>query len=114
MGDLHQAPCQRAVRIQMKRQSNDIRAKPGMMLACKKDISVYCSNVSPGHGQMHLCLREHKAQNHLKNQLCIKMVQEVVDWEKEDVSLNAEVTLRCKSERKTFCRDYESGDSRLL
>merc|ERR1712216_334556 len=94
-----------------KRQSNDVRAKPGMMAACTADIKASCPKINPGTGNMHLCLRQNKKQ--LKNPACIKMVQEVQDWEAEDISINPAITLHCGAERKGFCGEFESGDGRL-
>lgn len=103
--ELKNVTCQSAVRQQLKRQSDDMRAMPGMDNFCREDIKELCDGIAPGNGRVNLCLRMHKG--HIKNSNCARAVVEVEDAEKEDIIINPQMAKSCRSEVKSFCQEVE-------
>merc|ERR1712178_198143 len=101
--------CQSAVLDQLRLQSNDLRAKPGMWEACQPDVETWCSGISPGLGRVHNCLRVHRLR--LASPNCSKMVHEVATAEAEDITISPK-NGRCRQEREAFCLTVEHGEGR--
>mmetsp|Transcript_135047 Transcript_135047/g.341669 ORF Transcript_135047/g.341669 Transcript_135047/m.341669 type:complete len:934 (+) Transcript_135047:86-2887(+) len=104
--------CKHAVKGVLQRQSADLRAKPGMEAACASDIKTLCPDVTPGGAQLHACLREKSAR--ITNEVCKSMVQETENVDKKSASINFAIRKNCYNEKKAFCGDIPTGQSRIL
>merc|ERR1712113_867567 len=92
--------------------SADVRAKPGMQAACKADEKSLCSDVTPGAGHMHACLRKNVAK--ITNPVCKAMVLETESLDNKSASINFAIRKDCHNERQAFCSDVPPGQARVL
>jgi hypothetical protein len=99
------------VKVQ-KRQSADIRAKPGMHHACREDMTRLCPGVSFGGGHVQACLWG--KQSLIRDEKCKQFVKEVRTAESQDARLNPGVARDCQNERKAYCNHVVSGKARVL
>jgi len=102
--------CKSALLAVLQQQSNDLRAKPGMVQACRQDIKALCPEVSPGSGRLHQCLRENAKK--IGSKACVKMVAEVAEAEKEDALISPRIRKECANEMQVYCSSVEHGDAR--
>jgi len=110
-GEVTSPTCKAQVLSTLRRQSNDVRAKPGMSTACASDIKLLCAGIVPGGGRLHMCLREHLSE---LQPMCKERVGEVYKAESEDVTLNPGIRENCRNERNAYCRHVRHGKSRVL
>lgn len=92
---------------QIQRQAADIRNSMKMSEACSDDMMRFCSDVLPGGGRMHACLRGHLEELETDCRE-IEFRQEVV--EEADVRLNPEIVTACTKEFRTLCQGTAFGD----
>jgi len=100
--------CRQAIVKQLRRESNDLRAKPGMWKACRDDVHTLCPTVTYGSGRLHSCMREHSAK--IKNEKCLEMVIAVKKAEGEDVTISPQLRKNCVHELSTFCKGVPHGN----
>eukprot|EP00750_Incisomonas_marina_P010210 INCI16250.5.p1 GENE.INCI16250.5~~INCI16250.5.p1 ORF type:complete len:1320 (-),score=222.73 INCI16250.5:1709-5668(-) len=50
--------CRAKVESYVQEEAADIRLNPAISAACEMDMRTHCTQVDPGHGQMHECLRQ--------------------------------------------------------
>jgi len=107
-----QVACKRQVRIVLRQQSADLRARPGMEMACKADLERLCDGVEAGASRWHQCLRNQAKQ--ISNPLCKAMVAQFDKVAGTRASIDFSVRTKCANEMKTFCKDVPPGDSRMM
>merc|ERR1719215_1648038 len=99
--------CLASARDLLKRESADIRAKPGMWQVCGNDIDALCGDVVPGAGRMYECLEKHDSL--IKNALCKTMVRAQAAINNGNASLSFKATRGCEKEHKMFCANVKPG-----
>lgn len=50
--------CRAKVESYVQEEAADVRLNPAISAACETDMRTHCTQVDPGHGKMHECLRE--------------------------------------------------------
>jgi len=109
--ELKTPECKQEVRKAFRMQSDDMRAKHGMMFACKRDFETLCAGVHPGRGRGHKCLREREAD--IKSEQCRAMVRDTAKTESDDVTLNPIIRRKCQNEIRAFCAETSKGKGRV-
>eukprot|EP00958_Prasinococcus_capsulatus_P008020 scaffold751_cov395-Prasinococcus_capsulatus_cf.AAC.27 len=94
-----------------KGEADDYRRDAILASTCKPDVQKYCSNVKPGLGRVHRCLRDHStdiSEECKKEELALNIVQS------SDVRLNPMLSRACQDEVKAYCKDIAPGAQRTF
>lgn len=97
-------PCREQVRAQLFQQRENIDLNPKLKMACNKDIKTFCTDVTPGSGQVLECLmaNQNKLSSNCKHALFAIKKSELTDVKTDFTLQNA-----CKGMIKQFCPNIE-------
>eukprot|EP00899_Mesostigma_viride_P006852 jgi/Mesvir1/16168/Mv08435-RA.1 len=101
--------CKKEVFEVEKMQVDDFRNNAILREACKEDYETFCSDVAPGEGLGHKCLREHRAD---LSEKCRLEEDKLAVVQYSDVRLQPQLHKLCSTELNTFCKDVVPGQGR--
>lgn len=102
--------CRAEVSKLMKRASSDIRFDTGLADACAKDRAELCPNVQAGSARVIRCLEDQRTK------LSGECAAALFDFEvhmAESIDFNYPMKSACTGEINRFCKDVQSGHSRV-
>ena len=91
--------------------TNDERADAVLAKACAKDVAAFCSDVEPGMGRIHDCLRS-KSDKISKECADEELKLQII--EAQDVRLRPGFTRDCSEEMAVYCKAVEPGKGRMF
>jgi Golgi apparatus protein 1 len=95
------APCKSQVIIEKRAAARTISAAPAVASACKEDLKRFCSDVKPGQGRTHRCLR--KNMDKLGKKCKDAEFKEMAD-EAEDIMAQPWLKQECKGDLENLCK----------
>ncbi len=78
---------------------------------CKKEIETYCKDVTPGEGRVIACLYAH--EDKLSGRCDYALYDAAAQLERA-VNALVYVANECAEDLRSFCKDIEVGEGRLL
>ncbi|MEW5311455.1 MAG: hypothetical protein WDW38_003169 [Sanguina aurantia] len=109
--DLKSDACQKEVLYFEKMEVTDYRNDVILAAACRVDVEKFCTNVQPGEGRMHECLRSNRKR---LSEPCRKEELLLEEQEAESVELRLGLMKSCVDERAMFCKGVATGQARVF
>ena len=103
--------CRSEVSYFEKMEVEDFRNDVILAAACRNDVGKFCSDVEPGEGRVHQCLRSHRAE---LEEGCRREELVLEEQEQEVVEGRSGVVKSCKEEREIFCSTVTAGGARVF
>lgn len=92
-------------------QVKDFRNDVILAEACRQDVDIHCSEVTPGDGKVHKCLVDHQDQ---LTAACRAETNHLSMTTATNVELNPSLGRACAPEMKAHCRGVTPGKARVL
>lgn len=92
-------------------QVKDFRNDVILAEACRQDVDIHCSEVTPGDGKVHKCLVDHQDQ---LTPACRAETDHLSMSTATNVELNPSLGRACAPEMKAHCRGVTPGKARVL
>lgn len=92
-------------------QVRDFRNDVILAEACRQDVDMHCSDVTPGDGKVHKCLVDH--QDSLST-ACRAETNHLSMTAATNVELSPSLGQACKSEREAHCKGVTPGKARVF
>ncbi len=103
--------CERELFAYEKTIANDERADAVLAKACAGDVAQHCSDVEPGLGRVHDCLRSHRED---LSEACASEELKLEEVEADDVRLRPGFARDCGEEMAVYCRGVAPGKGRMF
>ena len=109
--DIAKPECRAALlRAMMSSADNYLMDRP-LAAACVDDVEKHCSDIEPGQGRVHECLREKESE---LSPACKKAEIELEAVEIEDIRLKPRLMEACQLSATRLCADIKPGNGNLL
>eukprot|EP00750_Incisomonas_marina_P029137 INCI7052.3.p1 GENE.INCI7052.3~~INCI7052.3.p1 ORF type:complete len:1482 (-),score=299.61 INCI7052.3:1843-6288(-) len=102
--------CEDEIFREIRDESEDIRFSPDINVACENDMARFCTDVKPGKGRMHKCLKHHLED---LTPACLGAEFAETMRESKDVRLKASIVNACKGATPRACKDIIDPADRL-
>ena len=93
--------------IQVKDFRNDVI----LAEACRQDVDIHCSEVTPGDGKVHKCLVDHEDQ---LSAACRAETNHLSMTASTNVDLSPSLGRACAPERAAHCKGVTPGKARVF
>ena len=92
-------------------QVKDFRNDVILAEACRQDVDIHCSEVTPGDGKVHMCLVEHQDQ---LSTACRAETNHLSMTAATNVDLSPSLGQACAPERAAHCKGVTPGKARVF
>ncbi|KAK9865562.1 hypothetical protein WJX84_005695, partial [Apatococcus fuscideae] len=109
--EIQDEECKKEVFYFEKMEVQDFRNDIMLAEACRMDVDSHCSNIQPGQGRVHQCLRDNLAslsEGCRKEELALRSAQS------SNVELMPNLAQACAPERAKHCADVRPGKARVF
>lgn len=109
--DITDEACKSELLYFQKMEVKDFRNDVILAEACRQDVDIHCSEVTPGDGKVHKCLVDHQDQ---LTAACRAETNHLSMTTATNVELNPSLGRACAPEMKAHCRGVTPGKARVL